>query len=184
MAARLRETTDSAGSDPLAADRTRHLAGLGNPLYQSTLEIADRCAAAFGLEARYPFFDRRLIEFCLGVPSEQKFAHGWTRWTMRRAMEGVLPPEIQWRGNKANLGPNYRRQLSRADAPVLDRAPLAALAPYVDVARAQALRARVLAQTETDAERVLVYRMTVLASWLADGAESRGALATVAPLAA
>jgi hypothetical protein len=35
-----------------------------------------------------------------------------------------------------------------------------------------------------DAERVLVYRMTVLASWLADGAESRGALATVAPLAA
>jgi asparagine synthase (glutamine-hydrolysing) len=30
-------------------------------------------------------------------------------------MEGVLPPEIQWRGSKGNLSPNFYRQLLSRD---------------------------------------------------------------------
>src|SRR5256885_791866 len=83
--------------------RARHFEGLSDPTYAWALEAADKSAAAFGLEARYPFFDRRLIEFCLALPAEQKLGQGWNRIVMRRATEGILPSEIQWRPKKGNL---------------------------------------------------------------------------------
>ena len=83
--------------------------------YQTALEVADKSAAAFGVEPRYPFFDRRLIEFCVGLPEEQKFDRGWPRLLFRRAMDGILPPEIQWRSWKANLSPNFQRRFRDVD---------------------------------------------------------------------
>jgi asparagine synthase (glutamine-hydrolysing) len=103
------------GDKPPLGERAAHVAGLSQPLYQESLEIADQSAAAFGVEARYPFFDQRLIEFCLAVPPERKFADGWTRLTMRRAMQGVLPPAVQWRATKANLSPNFLAQIRAQD---------------------------------------------------------------------
>jgi len=84
---------------------------LNLPLYAHALDMADKATAAFGIEARYPFFDRRLIEFCLALPATQKLAGGWNRSVFRRAMEGVLPPEIQWRRDKGNLSSNFHRKL-------------------------------------------------------------------------
>src|SRR5947208_15941848 len=83
--------------------------------------MADKASAAFGVEARYPFFDRRLVEFCLALPAEQKLGNGWNRLIFRRAMEGVLPPEIQWRGSKGNLSPNFQRRLLELDGALLAR---------------------------------------------------------------
>ena len=76
---------------------------------ESNLEIIDKSASAANLEARYPFFDRRLIEFCFALPLEQKINNGWTRIILRRAMENILPVEIQWRPDKGMLGQNFRK---------------------------------------------------------------------------
>jgi len=111
----------------LSPARTRHTArgyhhkALNFSLYPHALEMADKATAAFGVEARYPFFDRRLIEFCLALPAEQKMGAGWNRLIFRRAMEGVLPPEIQWRGSKGNLSPNFQRRLLDLDGALLER---------------------------------------------------------------
>src|SRR5579871_4727557 len=75
----------------LRSARQAHYSSINQALYSYTLEIADKASAAFQIEARYPFFDRRLIEFCLSVPVEQKLAQGWNRWLQRRAMTGILP---------------------------------------------------------------------------------------------
>lgn len=91
--------------------REAHLAGISDGLYSLALESADKSAAAFGLEVRYPFFDRRLLEFCLALPAEQKYSGGWNRVVFRRAMDGILPAGIQWRPNKGNLGSNFYRKL-------------------------------------------------------------------------
>ncbi len=91
--------------------RASHLEGISDGTYASVLETADKCTAAFGLEARYPFFDQRVIEFCLALPADQKYAQGWNRVVFRRSMEGILPPEIQWRRNKGNLSSNFYRKL-------------------------------------------------------------------------
>ncbi|SIQ70422.1 asparagine synthetase B [Aquipseudomonas alcaligenes] len=47
-----------------------------------------------GLEMRDPTCDRRLVEFCLGVPDSQYLRDGQPRWLLRRLMADVLPEEI------------------------------------------------------------------------------------------
>lgn len=66
-----------------------------------TIEELGRAAAAVRIEPRYPMLDRRLVEFCLSLPSRQRFSDGWSRSIFRRAMHGILPEEVQWRGGKA-----------------------------------------------------------------------------------
>ncbi len=72
----------------------------------TTLSLIDRTTAHFSLEKRFPFWDKRLILFCLSLPAEQKLDHGWNRIIMRRAMEASLPSSVCWRGGKANLAPH------------------------------------------------------------------------------
>lgn len=60
--------------------------------------------AAFRMDVRDPTADVRLLEYCLGVPAEQDTYGGGERMLIRRAMEGLLPPEVQWnrmRGRQA-----------------------------------------------------------------------------------
>ncbi len=85
-------------------ERQEHYHAIKNGLLPNTLEILDKSAAAFAIELRYPFWDKRLVEFCLSLPAKQKMRLGWTRMILRKGMEGILPPEIQWRGGKGNLG--------------------------------------------------------------------------------
>ena len=80
---------------------------------QVVYEMVDKISAAFNVEMRYPFLDKRLIEFCYAVPTEQKRHNGWDRIIMRRAMENILPTEIQWRKDKKYLNLNYTTNLIR-----------------------------------------------------------------------
>ena len=75
--------------------RLEHFVSINQAPYSYTLEIADRASAAFQIEARYPFFNRRLIEFRLALPAEQKLGQGSNRWIQRRAMAGILPPKFK-----------------------------------------------------------------------------------------
>lgn len=75
------------------------------------LETMDKTIAAFNLEPRYPFWDKRLIEFCLALPAEQKLHDGWDRVVMRRAMSGILPTEVQWRHGKTDFSANLTNGL-------------------------------------------------------------------------
>lgn len=53
-------------------------------------------------DASYPFLDRRLVQFMLAVPFDQKFRPGATRWLHRAALAGVLPEAIRTRKSKAS----------------------------------------------------------------------------------
>jgi asparagine synthase (glutamine-hydrolysing) len=90
----------------LRSERTEHFFAMSSALLPRGLEILDRAAAAAGIEPRYPFYDKRLVEFCLALPAEQKLRDGWGRLVLRRAMAGVLPPEIQWRRDKLDFTPH------------------------------------------------------------------------------
>lgn len=67
---------------------------------ESRIDDWSMTAAQFGIEQRSPFMDRRVVELCLVMPPEQKYHHGWDRYMVRRAMEGLLPPKVQWRYGK------------------------------------------------------------------------------------
>lgn len=92
-------------------ERAHHYQLLSRALLSQTLSLLDAAAAPFSIELRFPFFDQRLVAFCLSLPPEQKLRRGWTRLVLRHAMEGILPKKIQWRGRKSNLGPGFEYAL-------------------------------------------------------------------------
>ena len=67
---------------------------------QQLLHYEDRNSMAFSIEARVPFIEYRLIEFVMKVPAVYKIHNGWSKYLLRRAMEGLLPKDIQWRRDK------------------------------------------------------------------------------------
>ena len=99
--------------------KTGHYSDLASGLVPLALEILDKAAAAAAVEARYPFYDKRLIEFCLSVPADQKLKDGWTRSLLRRAMTGILPKEVQWRNHKTYFEANLVYGLVNFDGDVL-----------------------------------------------------------------
>ncbi|MCF2969741.1 lasso peptide isopeptide bond-forming cyclase [Synechococcus sp. Nb3U1] len=92
---------------PAVSERQQHAHMLTTGLVPSMLEIIDLSAAACSLEARHPFFDRRLVEFCLALPPQQKLNQGWTRRILRRSMHGILPEKVRLRRSKSNMEPSF-----------------------------------------------------------------------------
>lgn len=90
--------------------------------FTHVLELSDQCASAFSIEVRHPFMDKRLVEFCLALPPEQKLKNGWSRSIMRRALAGVLPEAIQWRGGKASMEENFEHGLLHTDRAIVENA--------------------------------------------------------------
>lgn len=82
-----------------------------NIAQHETFGTINRRAANFDIDVRYPFFDKRLIEFCYALPTEMKRNSGWTKFILRIAMKDILPPEIAWRYDKTDLTQSYKRNL-------------------------------------------------------------------------
>jgi asparagine synthase (glutamine-hydrolysing) len=91
--------------------RGAHWLGITSGVKPYALEVVDKSIAPFAMEIRYPYFDRRLVEFCLALPAEQKLSQGWNRFIVRRALADLLPPEVRWRTDKGNLSHNFNRGL-------------------------------------------------------------------------
>ena len=57
----------------------------------------DLATMAHGLEARSPFLDHRMIEFCASIPPEWKYRRGQKKYILKKALDGILPREILYR---------------------------------------------------------------------------------------
>jgi asparagine synthase (glutamine-hydrolysing) len=77
---------------------------------QIVLEVYNRISSLLGVEVRFPFWDRRLVEFCLALPPELKLSSGWNRRIHRLGMDGILPKQVQWRKDKSNMAPEFNKQ--------------------------------------------------------------------------
>ncbi len=116
--------------------RKAHYLELVSGGFPLCLELADKGAAAFSLESRFPYTDRRLAEFCLAVPPAQKLRDGWTRTILRRAMSDYLPEKIRWRSSKGNIAANFHQGLLNRDRQLLEETIFAApktIEPYVNI---------------------------------------------------
>jgi asparagine synthase (glutamine-hydrolysing) len=122
--------------------REIHCNRLNSGTITTALEFLDKVTSSFPLEARYPFFDRRLMEFCLSLPAEQKLSRGWTRYVLRNAMADFIPKAVRWRSTKADLNRSYRRNLFKYDKALLERViydDSGYIEPYVDLTRLRTL---------------------------------------------
>jgi asparagine synthase (glutamine-hydrolysing) len=134
-------------------------------------ELLDKVGNATGVEGRMPFFDRRVLEFALALPTDQKLRGGWNRFILRSAMQGILPDEVQWRTSKGNLSPNIRRGLLEKNIAILEESILgdtSRIEPYVDVPALRAAYQRFCSRPmqSSDADIFTILVTVTLARWL------------------
>jgi asparagine synthase (glutamine-hydrolysing) len=66
------------------------------------LHYGDAISMAHSIEARVPFLDYRLVEFCIRLPGEYKFRAGRGKAVLREAVKKLVPAEIL--DNRKKLG--------------------------------------------------------------------------------
>jgi asparagine synthase (glutamine-hydrolysing) len=64
------------------------------------LRYEDRLSMAFSIESRVPFLDHRLVELAFALPDDVKRSAGWSKYGLRRALDGLLPRSVVWRRDK------------------------------------------------------------------------------------
>lgn len=82
---------DSGSWDPVA--RMQHV-DLFTWLRGDILVKADKMTMANSLELRVPFLDREVFEVASHLPTDQKVAHGTTKYALRRAIADIVPPHV------------------------------------------------------------------------------------------
>ncbi len=84
------------------------------------LDWAHASRAWFGVETRDPTCDRRVVEFCLGIPGSQYLRDGWGRQLVRRSMQGLIPDSVLERDSRGAQAADWSEWLP-AMRPGLER---------------------------------------------------------------
>jgi len=73
------------------------------------LRMEDRSSMAFSLEARVPLLDHHVVEYGFSLPDDLKIRKGWSKFAIRRAMQGIVPDVIRMRKTKLGFAvPGHR----------------------------------------------------------------------------
>jgi asparagine synthase (glutamine-hydrolysing) len=163
---RFREENYPEGISPIEY----HWNALTNGHFSQVLENLEKAAAAFEIEPRFPFFDRRLIEFCIALPPGQRIYKGWTRSIFRHAMNGIVPDDVRWRTDKSNIGASVKINLLKYGAAQLENAVYAhshRLRKFVDIEFLKAAYADYQsAPLQKESEALLLLTTVYLINWL------------------
>ena len=94
---KIKERMHQSGHDPefkAVIDQREARFRLINPGKSAGGFLWQECGAGFGLDARDPTADKRVMEFCLSIPDDQYVRDGCNRWLIRRAMNDHLPTVV------------------------------------------------------------------------------------------
>lgn len=83
------------------------------------------------IEARSPFLDYRVVEYCCQLPPEYLISDGWHKHILRQAVKDYLPEKVVWRKNKMGFPFPYREWLT-ASRSVVAKNARDIECPYVD----------------------------------------------------
>lgn len=145
---------------------------LTRPIMTRIFDVHSYTAPSSSVVLRYPFYDKRLVEFCLALPPDQKLRRGWSRLILRRAMENILPSSIQWREGKGDLSHGFDQGLINHESEVLERLMEGNIgginrfvsSDFLEEAVPNYLEGET--DTGTEGEGLLVWRSLSLALWL------------------
>ena len=131
------------------------------------LEAMDKNAAAHSIEPRFPFLDRRVVEFCLALPPEQRIRRGYTRAIEREGLADYLPPEIRLRTSKGIADPYLKYSLVKFEGKNLTDILFChpdVLRSYIDLDFIQEAYRKLMAGTAFNL--MPLWRTVVLTFWL------------------
>ena len=64
------------------------------------LQYGDAISMSVNLEARCPFLDYRLVDFCFRLPLDEIYKCGVSKWILRESASGSVPDSICWNRRK------------------------------------------------------------------------------------
>lgn len=153
------------------SEREAHFLSLTMPLITLAIELTAKAAASCGIEMRFPFFDIRLVRFCLSLPPIQKNQGGWSRGILRNAMCDTIPNQVQTRVQKADLRPNFQRNLATVDRTTLESILIrnrGVLEEFYDIpVLHRLLEEYLVAPDARDSSSETIFGAAILGSWLA-----------------
>lgn len=153
------------------ASRQAHHDSLNSGMVQTALETYNKGCSEFAVETRFPFIDKRLVEYCLAIPGTQKISQGYTRIIVRRALKGYLPEDIRWRTDKGDLGWSFINGLN-AKQDLVDitmESSLRFLNRFFDVRRLGDMQSRRKNGKVIAEELLALFLVTVLSAWSSKG---------------
>jgi asparagine synthase (glutamine-hydrolysing) len=151
----------NAGQSPIDALLVDDLTRRSIP---ALLHHEDRASMAFGIEARVPFLDHRVVETCLAMAFTEKVDGPYTKAVLRRALADLLPASVLERTDKLGYQTPTGRWLRESGAEVkellLDGFAERGHVPALDVTRGW------LEVEAGGGDAVLVYRWLTTELWL------------------
>jgi asparagine synthase (glutamine-hydrolysing) len=85
------------------------------PFTMMSIAAEMRRARQQGVELRFPFRDRRLIELALRLPAHHLARPGWRKRLVWLAADGWLPDAVRLRRQMSNLGPLFARGIGERE---------------------------------------------------------------------
>jgi len=165
LLARVRELPARRGFSSLTAEEDYTTVMRGRRVMMD--ERRELEAAHLGLSYRFPFYDRRMLEFMLAVPWDTK-VDGWKVKPFLREAPGVLPESLQQAEQKAIYDAHGYRLWQAQDwkslGPLFESPPKGA-AEYLDLGSARAIAQRVLENGDRSQKDAFL-RLAVFLLWL------------------
>lgn len=87
---------------------------MGNWRMNYWLRSGHQSAMGVPMEVRAPFLDIDIVNLVFQLPPSYLIRDGWHKWILRKAMAGVLPPEITWRKRKMGFPFPIREWLAQS----------------------------------------------------------------------
>jgi asparagine synthase (glutamine-hydrolysing) len=152
---------------PIRSAREGHLREMTSGTHSYILGVATQAASVFGVETRFPFYDRRVVEFCQLIPPDLRLRGGLTRVLPRIALVGILPEEVRLRPGKALFLGNFAAGFKGRDRPDVERllADSGQISEYVDTRKLLKVYGE-FPSPRTRKFSALLYRTAMLGRWL------------------
>lgn len=101
--------------------KKKHLKNISTSNHSKAIEIQSLVANYYGIEERYPFYNRELIEYCLNISPNLKNKDGHSRYILKEAIKGVVPEKIRIRHTKSNLAHALCKNFVEKDSKIIDQ---------------------------------------------------------------
>ena len=153
---------------PAWADQRTLEANLLDLLQESNLphllRYEDRNSMAFGVEARVPYLDYRLVTMSFNEAAPWRIHRGWTKWILRQSMDGIVPDDVIWRRDKVGFETPENDWIKR----LLDSGPhlfdqTERSRKYLDPA---GVRRKAKRWKDTGGDTLPIWRLVNLETWL------------------
>lgn len=148
-----------------------HVASVFNRSFTDSIEILELAAARRGLEIRFPFFDRRLIEYALSLPEEAKLQGRWTRVVLREAISKIVPDTVRLRTEKFDFTSHLARGILQSKDRTLNSLTEAGQISGLlntDFIKKALLSLNKSGPHSSNSDVILVWRSILLSKWNGD----------------